>query len=225
MKDPYDHDNTLIENKLHSLMVETLNKYMGSWMNVLDIGAHSPILAGKIPYKTYTLVDTKFSYTKPLKNVIYNEMNHLDYLKHSKRKFHFIILSLFIEHIKNPFDYIHDLSKILHRDGMIYIRYPNAKSLNRILGVEMELLKDPYQLSYRDKEVGHINMFDINFLLHLGLMSDYKIEDYGGYMFKPLPNSMMDEYFSNSLDILEHIGRKLGAKYCAELWCLLRKLC
>jgi len=81
----------------------------------------------------------------------------------------------------------------------------------------MGFLSYPTDLSKVDKKVGHKEMYSwrsINYFT--GLLKLNRVE-FKGIMFKPLPNKMMDEYFSNNLDTFIEIGEKLGVQACAYI--------
>ena len=217
-------NETKTEKCLRNEMYETLKPYQSKKKHILDIGAHDCYLSNILEYKTYTMIDLQFKNDLCKRDIIKHEMDIREFLKINEKKYDLIVMSLFIEHIPEIYKLINSSYEHMSNDGLMYIRYPNARSINRIVGVEMNMLKTPYDLSPRDIHVGHIRMFDINFIYNINkFCKGFNILDFGGYMFKPLPNKMMDEYFGDELEKFIELGKKIDLGSCAEIWCLLQK--
>jgi len=219
-------NSTNCEKILRDLMIETLKGICNRETDVLDIGAHNIYVAKHLSYKSITLVDLRFHEVDPnLENVKYVNEEIYRFLKTNKKKFDVAILSLFIEHIHSPYALLNVLYEHLNKDGKIFIRYPNARSVNRLVGAEIGMINTPYTLSEADKKVGHLYMYDWDFVEEIEWKTDrrYKLIEAGGNLFKPLPLAIMDKYFGDKMDIFIKIGKELHPKICAEIWCIIKK--
>ena len=128
-------------------------------------------------------------------------------------------------------EFFHFCNRLLKPNGLIIILVPNAESFNREMGVYLDLLESPYELSPDDIKQGHVEMysedtlndridkictlqnlpFDLEDTLHLG--------------FKPYPMSIMDtlpeDVYIGGQRILESNCDYWGG--CAEIVSIWRK--
>lgn len=217
--------STKCESTLRDMSIDKINEISEDTYDILDVGSLKGYIAKKIKFKTLTLVNLKFLEKEEIDSVKYIEMDIYDFAKTNKKKYDLIILMHIIEHIHSPYKLLYILHKSLKSDGIIYICYPNARSLNRILGVELGMLKSAYELSEGDKRIGHVSMYDITFVENLEwhTQGKFKLIDYGGFMFKPLSNAQMDWYFRESLELFKFLGTRFKPKILAEIWCIIKK--
>lgn len=125
-----------------------------------------------------------------------------------------------LEHVNNPEKILRKIISSLIDDGRLHIIIPNALSLHRRLGTIMGILKNNWELSERDKSLGHFKVYDKNQLLDLLSKEGYKINIWQGILLKPLPNHKMLELYKDNpqlIDALFEIGKELP-DYCAEIY-------
>ncbi len=96
-----------------------------------------------------------------------------------------------LEHLDNPIETLAMVRKWLNKNGSILVYVPNAFSLNRRIGHKMGLLKDNYELTSRDKEVGHQRFYDIESLTSCVTQSGLVVVSSGGTLLKPFSNDQM----------------------------------
>jgi len=211
-------------------IIKIINEYVDNEKDVCDIGCYDDYIASKIKYRTMYLVDREFKDKENNKdNLIYVEKginDFLDYAIENEITFDVIIMSGLVEHLSlherdNAF---YKMRKVLNDSGILIITYPNCKSLNRLLGVEMNIIPHAGYLDSGDIRLGHKVMYSWNSLKRFEGVLKMKLIREEGIMFKPLPNSMMAKYFGHELDLFIDIGKKLGSPYCGEILGVYQKI-
>ncbi|MBK8521168.1 MAG: class I SAM-dependent methyltransferase [Chitinophagaceae bacterium] len=99
----------------------------------------------------------------------------------TSRKYDTIIMSHVLEHIENPALVLKKIYNWLADDGVFLVSVPNAKSIHRMVAVQMGLLKSEYELNARDNELGHFRVYDMNILKAQMKDAGFKIQESGGY--------------------------------------------
>lgn len=126
-----------------------------------------------------------------------------------------------IEHIKNPKLLLKKIAYALKKSGgRLHLVTVNAYSLNRRIGVYMNLLKEPHQLSERDKRFGHYKIYDRSQLSETLKGAGFKIINWQGIMLKPLPNDKMYKLYRENPKLIEafyDISDELP-DYCTEIY-------
>ena len=76
----------------------------------------------------------------------------LDYFEtfDSDERFDCIVMGFILEHVDDPSFLLDRYKKFLKPSGVMYVAVPNAKSLNRRLGVELGIIDDIYSLNEND---------------------------------------------------------------------------
>ncbi len=125
-----------------------------------------------------------------------------------------------LEHVNVPEKVLRKITPSLASDGRLHIIVPNALSLHRRIGNIMGILKSPWDLSERDKALGHFKVYDRFQLFALLTENGYKIIKWQGILLKPLPNHKMLELYKENPKLIEalfEIGKELP-DYCAEIY-------
>lgn len=149
-----------------------------------------------------------------------NVKKYLSYFEEfeTKKKYDSIIMSHVLEHIKDPILVLRKISNWLKPDGVFLISVPNARSIHRMVAVEMGLLANVNDLNQRDKDLGHYRVYDSNLLkLHVE-DSGFEIIDSGGIFLKPLSNFQIENNWTKEMmDGFYEIGKKFPEN-CAEIF-------
>ncbi len=128
-----------------------------------------------------------------------------------------IILTDSLEHVEDPVKVLSLAKSWLSEDGRIHIIVPNARSIHRLLGVEMGLLETPYSLNRNDIESGHVRVYDMN-LLQAQIKSSGLIPvALEGVQFKPLTDGQLATFPREFMDALNNLSH-LFSDNCAELY-------
>jgi 2-polyprenyl-3-methyl-5-hydroxy-6-metoxy-1,4-benzoquinol methylase len=134
-----------------------------------------------------------------------------------------IVMSHVLEHLEKPVEILSKFRKFLKDNGVFLISVPNAKSIHRLVAVEMGLLSSIYSLNERDIALGHYRVYDIDSLTEDCTNAGFEVVSKGGVFLKPLSNGQIEkEWTSEMVSAFNSVGRKLP-EYCAEIFVVLRK--
>ena len=183
-----------------------MTKLLVEEFEMLDVVDGSEYLLNQIPdYKNITKTHSLFE----------------DF--HTDRKYDSIIMSHVLEHIESPVPVLKKICEWLRDTGVFLISVPNAKSIHRIVAVEMGLLKSVYELNSRDHELGHCRVYDMETLRSHVEEAGLKVKDSGGIFLKPVSNGQIDTNWTP--DMIE--GFYKAGKYfpdnCAEIFVVCTK--
>jgi SAM-dependent methyltransferase len=101
--------------------------------------------------------------------------------------FDVIIMGFILEHVDDPGLLLARYRKFLRPGGRVFVAVPNAKSLNRRLGLELGVIDDIYSLNTNDLALGHKRQFCRDTLRLLLIEHGYKVVYEEGIYLKPLP--------------------------------------
>ena len=122
--------------------------------------------------------------------------------------FDLIVMGFVLEHVDDPVALLERYRDFLKPDGRIWIAVPNAKSLNRRLGIEMGMIDDIYDLNENDHILGHKRNFCRDTLRAAVEQSGGRITHEEGIYLKPLPLGVLktlDDLDAN-LDAMLKVG-------------------
>jgi len=124
------------------------------------------------------------------------------------QKFDAIVMGFILEHVDDPGLLLDRYRHMLTDDGRIFICVPNAKSLNRRLGLELGIIKDIYELNANDIALGHKRQFCTTSLKELLEAHNYEVTHVEGIYLKPLPLSILKTLpdFKANLDAMLKVG-------------------
>lgn len=152
---------------------------------VLDLGYGSGIIARALVEKNkqVTVVDGAPFNVVGAKCVV---SMFEDY--HPPQRFGAVIASFVLEHVENP-----NLLLRRMRDwaSKAIVVVGNANSIHRQLAVRMGIQPRLDTLSARDEAVGHYRVYDLAGIEGDLAAAGWTVKERKGFMFKPLPNSMM----------------------------------
>lgn len=132
-------------------------------------------------------------------------------------KYSTIIATHILEHVANPVEILRRAKKWLAIDGRMLIIVPNAASIHRRLAVLMGIQGSVHDFSPRDKEVGHVRVYDLPTLESDIADAGFRIVYRRGLFLKILPNSMMIEFPDGLLKALVDISDELPPEWMANL--------
>jgi len=123
-------------------------------------------------------------------------------------RFDVIIMGFILEHVDDPRFILQRYKSLLNPGGVVYIAVPNAKSLNRRLGLELGLINDIYDLNQNDIALGHQRQYCLIKLKADVESCEYEVMHVEGIYLKPLPLkvlSTLDDPKAN-LDAMLRVG-------------------
>jgi SAM-dependent methyltransferase len=108
-----------------------------------------------------------------------------------RETFDVIVMGFVLEHVDDPELIVKRYKRFLRPNGRLFIAVPNAKSLNRRLGLALGKIDDIYALNENDIALGHKRQFCRETLSGLIVQSGYRIVSEEGVYLKPLPLSVL----------------------------------
>lgn len=134
----------------------------------------------------------------------------LDYFENytPPEPFDVIVMGFVLEHVDDPELILRRYRKFLKPGAKMYVAVPNAKSMNRRMGLELGLIKDIYSLNTNDLALGHKRQFCLDTLRALLQKTGYRVTHEEGIYLKPLPLATLKTLpdFQKNLEAMCKIG-------------------
>jgi SAM-dependent methyltransferase len=126
----------------------------------------------------------------------------------TSERFDVIVMGFILEHVDDPGILLDRYKKFLKPEGRLYVSVPNAKSLNRRLGLELGKLDDIYSLNENDLALGHKRQFCRDTLKQLLVSHGYRVTHEEGIYLKPLPLNVLQTLpdFEANLQAMLRVG-------------------
>jgi SAM-dependent methyltransferase len=123
-------------------------------------------------------------------------------------KFDVIVMGFILEHVDDPAFVLKHYRQFLKPGGKFYIAVPNAKSMNRRMGIELGMIDDIYSLNANDLALGHQRQYCRDTLRQELEQQGYKVTHEEGIYLKPLPLHVLKtlDRFEDNLQAMLHIG-------------------
>lgn len=193
----------------------------------LDIGAGEGALAKKLcwQFERYVAIEPAQNYAQKLRELKIETHEVLFENFKTERLFNAVFCLGVLEHVEDPVAMIRHAYRLLAPRGVLCITVPNAFSLHRVVALANDFLSWPNELQAHDKIVGHERYYDYLWLVRDIIegtqckQSDILVE---GIMLKPLPNSKMDIFTQEQLDMFATYAIR-NVVNAAELLVVVRK--
>lgn len=134
----------------------------------------------------------------------------LDYFENytPQSGFDVIVMGFVLEHVEDPSLILRRYRQFLNPGGKIYVAVPNAKSMNRRLGLELGLINDIYELNANDRALGHKRQFCRETLAATLCGAGYRVTYEEGIYLKPLPLATLKTLnnFNANLEAMCNVG-------------------
>lgn len=126
----------------------------------------------------------------------------------SEMSFDVIVMGFILEHVDDPKQILTKFRKNLRPGGKLYIAVPNAKSMNRRIGLELGLIDDIYSLNDNDYALGHKRQYCIESLKQEVSDAGYVVTHEEGIYLKPLPLPILKTLpeFQRNLEAMCEVG-------------------
>lgn len=126
----------------------------------------------------------------------------------SSEQFDVVMMGFILEHVDDPGLILRRFRANLRPGGSLYVAVPNAKSLNRRLGLAMGKIADIYELNANDHALGHQRQFCRDTLKALLQAEGYRVTWEEGIYLKPLPLGYMQAMpeFEENLQAMCEVG-------------------
>jgi SAM-dependent methyltransferase len=122
--------------------------------------------------------------------------------------FDVIVMGFVLEHVVSPDYLLERFRKFLKPGGRLYVAVPNAKSMNRRLGIELGMINDIYDLNANDHAMGHRRQYCLDTMKQELTQCGYSVTHQEGIYLKPLPLSVLKTLpaFEDNLQAMLRIG-------------------
>lgn len=123
-------------------------------------------------------------------------------------KFDVIIMGFVLEHVDDPAYILEYYKQFMTPDCRIFIAVPNAKSMNRRLGLELGIIDDIYSLNANDHAMGHKRQYCRETLTQEVIALGYRVVYEEGIYLKPLPLNILKTLpdFKENLQAMLAVG-------------------
>lgn len=123
-------------------------------------------------------------------------------------KFDAIVMGFVLEHVDDPALVLARFKQFLKPDGRLFVGVPNAKSLNRRLGLELGKIDNIYSLNANDLALGHKRQYSLETLRSEIEHQGYRIANEEGIYLKPLPLAVLKTMpdFEENLQAMLRVG-------------------
>ena len=138
-------------------------------------------------------------------------------------KFDLILANHVMEHVDDPVSLLHSMKKKLKPNGEMLITVPNANSIHRLIGVEMGLLNNKFDLNTSDINAGHQRVYDYDKLIEDVCSSGLNVTKSGGYNIKLVSLAQMKDWSQELLDAIFLVSKKMPKEICSNIWLLCKE--
>jgi SAM-dependent methyltransferase len=122
-----------------------------------------------------------------------------------------------LEHAARPVQLLERMRAWLEVGGRLHVVVPNARSLHRLIGVEMGMIPTIDSLNESDRRIGHFRVYDIDTLRRDLFAGGFGIAHWQGLFLKMLSNRQMLEWNWDFIHALHIVGQRFPEN-CAELY-------
>lgn len=126
----------------------------------------------------------------------------------TQEQFDVIVMGFILEHVDDPGLLLDRYRSMLRPGGRLYIAVPNAKSLNRRLGLELGKIDDIYSLNENDIALGHQRQYCRDTLRAEVEQHGWHVTYEEGIYLKPLPLPVLKNLpdFEENLQAMLKVG-------------------
>lgn len=117
----------------------------------------------------------------------------LEQLAHtlSGERFDYVLLSGLLHEVESPEALLSCVLSLCSSDTVVHVNVPNAKSLHRLLALEMGLINTLDELSVTQKHLQQHRTFDMEGLIALLNRTGFSVRDSGSFFVKPFTHAQM----------------------------------
>lgn len=127
----------------------------------------------------------------------------------AEERFDCIVLSGLLHEVPDAARVLAAVRLLCDTATQVHVNVPNARSLHRLLALEMGLIEDVHQLSYNQLRLQQPRTFDIDSLGALAIGCGFDITEQGAYFVKPFTHRQMAQL--QDIDLIDE--RMLSGLY------------
>jgi SAM-dependent methyltransferase len=113
--------------------------------------------------------------------------------------FDLILVSGLLHEVPDPAAVLKGLHPLCGPDSVVHVNVPNARSVHRLLALEMDLIDNLQTMSDRQQALQQQRTFDMESLVSLCEQCGFKVNEQGSYFIKPFTHSQMSGLQSSGL--------------------------
>lgn len=213
-----------IEKARREVILKTIGKYKPK--TILDVGpGPNPICFYASGFDRISIVEPDNLFFNRISSLVHQNgiekvFKHNCTLEEAKIKFKYdmIVISSVFHEIENIDKFMDKIIKLCHEDTIIHINVPNPKSIHKMLGVEMGLIKRYNEISGIGKKLLRVRELSEKELAFYLYEKGFRILEINTYLFKPFPSNIMSKIITDELyEGLMKLGDRFG-KYGCEVY-------
>lgn len=116
-----------------------------------------------------------------------------------QQSYDLILLSSLLHEVPDPAAILQGAKALCHAGTVVHVNVPNARSMHRLLAVEMGMVSDVYAQSGLQKTFKQPRIFDMAQLTALAQGVGYKVAESGSFFMKPFTHGQMMSLVNNGL--------------------------
>lgn len=235
MRDISDYTEKYVDEPFESVMVEIRKKtVIGQCMKykhdyILEIGCGmNPFFLDFKDYKRMVIAEPGNSFADNAEMLAKKENVRVDVVRGFLEKetekikaleidLDFIILSSVLHELDEPERMLEAIKSICSRDTVVHVNVPNAKSLHRLIAVEVGLINDVHEQSVQMQKMQRRRTYDRELLREEIERAGFEILDEGSYFIKPFTHAQMQKCLDEGIiDDQVLLGMERIIKYIPE---------
>jgi len=191
----------ILKNVRRKKVIEILNRYKAKY--ILEIGCGlEPLFNYFDNFESYTIVEPSESLYKYAKKQVIGKLlnkkikiihGFIENVYKNLGKYDFIILSSLLHEVIKPKEILQVIYNICAEDTIFHVNVPNIFSLHNLIGYEMGIIENLFDLNETDIRFNRHTKFDKNLLTGMLTENGFEIIDYGSYFIKPFTNKQMED--------------------------------
>jgi SAM-dependent methyltransferase len=128
-----------------------------------------------------------------------------------------------LEHVVDPVEVVKKISYWLKSSGNAIFSTPNASSLHRRIGVQMNIISSIYDFSENDKRAGHKRVYDLGTLIKDCYDGGLKVIESGGFNIKLVSQKQMANWPPELLRAIFEVSLHCPADICSNIYVVCKK--
>lgn len=116
-----------------------------------------------------------------------------------QQSYDLILLSSLLHEVPDPAAVLRSAKTLCHAATVVHVNVPNARSMHRLLAVEMGLIPDVYTASALQQSFKQPRIFDMAQLQALAAGVGFKVQASGSFLIKPFTHGQMMSLVNNGL--------------------------
>jgi ubiquinone/menaquinone biosynthesis C-methylase UbiE len=187
------------------LLIETLNTYQPK--HVLEVGCGLDTIAKHWgQFEQFTIVEPGANFAQKARQATHDQQNTQviegfleDEVANLRPVFDLVLLSSLLHEVPDVQVFLAGVQSICSDETVIHINVPNAKSLHRILALEMQMIDSVFETSAMQKMYQQTRIYDLDTLTSEIEKAGYEVISKGSFFMKPFTHGQMHALLQNNI--------------------------